>query len=323
MKLGKLPINLLEEELRKIKIHHDDVILGPKVGEDNAIIDLGDRYMVVASDPITAAAENIGYFAVHINANDIAVAGAKPAYMAADILLPEHADAEMAREVFSQLRNACDDIGVSLVTGHTEKSPGLKNIIIASTMFGFVPVYMQVTTGGAEEFDDILVTKSAGLEGTAIIASDFAERLGFLSKDEIEEAKGYLKSFSVLPEARIAADYGVTSMHDPTEGGIANALHELYRASGVGVWALLDLVPVTPLTEKICSHLEINPYGLLSSGMLLATCEPSKTKSLRAAWKDAGIESTVIGHMEQGGVRQPHGRKLPYFRSDELCRLFE
>ena len=75
---GKLPTKLLDKLLSSYEVKDKRVIIGPRVGEDAAVIDMGDKYLVAKTDPITFTAENIAWYVVNINANDIATMGATP-----------------------------------------------------------------------------------------------------------------------------------------------------------------------------------------------------------------------------------------------------
>ena len=249
---GKLPADLLQAVLDKHARHDPRVFVGPRVGEDAAVIDLGDRYLVATADPITFATDELGWYALHVNANDIAVRGTRPRWFLATLLLPAGAtDEELVRTLFGQLAEACEELEVALVGGHTEVTRGIDRPIIAGTMLGEVAKDRLVTTGGAQVGDAIVLTKGVPLEGAALLAREKeAEALARgVRPAMIRRAKAFLRTpgISILPEAEIACELAsVHAMHDPTEGGIATALHELAAAAGVGLRIDHDRITVLP-----------------------------------------------------------------------------
>ncbi len=251
--LGKLSSSLLEELLNAhFPLNDPRVVVGPKIGEDAAVIDFGDRYLVATTDPITFATDEIGWYAVHVNANDLAVRGAKPRWFQATVLLPEKkADRAMVEKIFADMAAACRELNVSVIGGHTEVSHGLDRPIVAGCMLGEVSKEKLVTTSGARVGDLIIITKGIAIEGTSIIAAQKEEELRGRGYDDrfIARARAYVHTpgISVVREALIAAEhYPVHSMHDPTEGGLANGVYEIARASGRGVIVERDAIPVLP-----------------------------------------------------------------------------
>src|SRR5262245_43881312 len=231
--VGKLRAELLERLFKQYVSAGERVVLGPRVGEDAAVIDIGDRYLVATTDPITFATDEAGWYALHVNANDLAVRGARPLWFLATVLLPEGATSEARAEaLFEELGAACAELDIALVGGHTEVTAGLPRVVISGTMLGEVAKDRLVTTGGARAGDVVLLTKGVPLEGAAILArerGDEARRRG-VPADVVERARGYLRrpGISVVPEARLACGVArVHAMHDPTEGGVATACWEL------------------------------------------------------------------------------------------------
>ena len=333
MQAGKLPPELLAQLLRGVKARDPRVVLGPKPGEDAALIDFGDRYLVAKTDPITFATDLIGWYLVQVNANDIAVMGATPKWLMATLLLPEDTDEEQAREIFHQLGEACSEIGVDLVGGHTEITLGLSRPLAVGAMLGEATKDRVVLTSGARPGDAIVVTKGIAIEGTAILAREYESdlRRADVPLDVIERAKEYLFSpgISVLRDASIACDaVEVHSMHDPTEGGLATGLMEVATAAGVGLSVDEAALPITPECREICGALGLDPLGLIASGALLATTAPQEAPRLMDALAQEGIPAYEIGRVTptQGELtlRSADGdRELPVFQRDELARFLE
>ena len=330
---GKLPAALLQAFLEKYAVLDERVVVGPKVGEDAAVLAMGDRYLVVTSDPITFVTEDLGWYALVVNANDVAVRGARPQWFLATLLLPEGQTTEASAEaVFSQLGRACQALGVSLVGGHTEITHGVDRPIIVGTMLGEVAPDKLVTTGGAQVGDILLLTKGIPIEGTSIIARTKTQELrarGF-TETFLDRARGFLHrpGISVLPEALLATELTkVHAMHDPTEGGLAGGLRELAQASGVGLRIDAERIPILPEGERLCREFGLDPLGTIASGALLLALAPSEAATMLHACAQDGIDCAFIGHVvpaAEGAMLQRRGKvePLPTFGRDEITRLF-
>jgi len=331
--LGKLPSELLAKILTQAPISDPRVVLGPGIGLDCAVVDMGDSYLVFKSDPITFATDEIGWYAVQVNANDIATTGATPRWFMVTALLPEGVTTPKGvEEISKQLFSACQDLGISLIGGHTEITYGLDRPIIVGTMVGEVARDQLITPKGAMPGDRILLTKGIPIEGTAILTREFPERLkGVLSQEEIQEGKEYLfnPGISVVKDAMIATQAGkVTAMHDPTEGGLSGALWELAEACGHTLVIDPKNVFIPKISTKICQAFEIDPLATIASGALLLTTPPEHTNAIIRSLEDEGIACADIGCVEAGNVRveqiTPKGRQLlPRPERDEIAMLFE
>lgn len=333
MKLGKLPPEVLERLLEKLPLNDPRVLLGPAIGEDAALIDWGDRLLVAKTDPVTFAADMLGWYAVQVNANDVACRGATPKWFLATILLPVSSTRRQVETIFSQLGEACRSLNISLIGGHTEVTTGVKKPIVVGCMLGEVERGKEVTTSGANIGDAIVVTKGIAIEGTALLARDAEKSLqsSGLSMALINKCKALLfyPGISVVRDALIACSVpGVNCLHDPTEGGLATGLHEVAKAANVGINLELERVPVLPETREVCRALNLNPLGLLASGCLIITLPQSRVTALVKTLKGECIEATQIGEVtppEDGIVlaTKRGKRPLPVFKHDELARFFE
>jgi hydrogenase maturation factor len=295
---GKIPIDILKEIVFKnLGVKRDEVIVGPSPGIDCAVIDVGSKSLIVSMDPITGALETIGYLAVNVNANDIATFGCKPSFLVSCILLPEKADKKTAEIISSQMNEAAKDLGIAIVGGHCETTPGLAHPVVVGCMMGITEKGKYVTAGGAKAGDKLMLTKSAGIEGTAILASDREKQLRkSLSTQELTRAKSFYTWISVVKEAIIAFRTGaVHAMHDPTEGGIAGAIHEMADASELGVRVLEEKIRVQPETMKICKFYQIDPFQLIASGSLLIAAEPESADKITRALAKEAIPTEIIG----------------------------
>jgi hydrogenase maturation factor len=331
---GKLPPALLDELLRQETRPDPRLLIGPQVGEDAAVIDMGDRLLVATADPITFATDAIGYYAVTVNANDIATMGGTPRWFLATLLLPETGTTpDLVRHIFTQIRQACDALDITLVGGHTEVTVGLTRPILSGHMLGEVLREHLVTSSGAQVGDAILLTKGVPLEGIAIIARECAARLAAqgYTHDDIARWQQFLftPGISVVKDAQIlrqAAD--VHAMHDPTEGGVATGLHELAQASGVGLHIRENQFPVLEVGSRLCTAFGLDPLGTIASGALLATVPASHAEPAIAACAAAGIAcyhiGTVVANADERFLYSAAGvRPLPTFARDEIVNLFD
>jgi len=330
--IGKFPHSLLEKLLQKPRVTDPRVLLGPGLGEDAAVIDLAETLLIAKSDPITFATDRIGWYAVQVNANDIACMGGTPRWFLATLLVPESFSEDQAEEVFNQVLDACNAIDVTLIGGHSEVTYGIDRPIVSGSMLGEVTRDRLVKTGGALEGDSIVVTKGLAIEGTALLALERADDLRKvgISDDTITQCSNLLDGagISVLTDAQVAcATAQIHSMHDVTEGGLVTGLREIAAASGLGVAIEEGSIPVLPETFEVCRALALDPLGLLASGALLITLSPEDVPSLLYQLEKKGIDGWEIGRMmpaEEGlvSIGRTGEVELPRFSRDELARYF-
>ena len=331
--VGKLPPHLLERLLQKHAAADPRVVVGPRVGEDAAVLDMGDRYLVATADPITFATDEAGWYALHINANDLAVRGARPMWFLATVLLPENGANEAAVErLFSDLGEACAELGVALIGGHTEVTAGLPRPIVSGCMLGEVDKDRLVTTGGAQAGDALLLTKGVPLEGSAIIARECAveARRRGVAAEVVERARELLRrpGISVVPEARAACGAArVHAMHDPTEGGVATACWELAQAADVGLRVDRERIPILPEGRALCEAFGLDPLGTIASGSLLLAVDAADAEPVIAACRAEGIECAQIGRVTEPSegvslATAGHARPMPTFPQDQITRIF-
>lgn len=299
MRSGKLSPTALRERIFPYLGRRADVLVHAGIGQDCAVLDFGPSVCVATCDPITGAADHLGRLAVHVACNDLATTGAEPVGLLMTLLLAEAtAEVDLDR-IVRDASSAARLIGVEIVGGHTEVTPGIPQSIVVTTAIGRAPRDGYVSAGGGRAGDVLLMTKSAGIEGTVILATDLAKRLqGLVDEATLVRARGFIDQISVVPEGRIGARLGATAMHDVTEGGVLAGVWELADASQCGVRLDADAVPIAQETRAICEALRIDPLALISSGaMLIAVPDPG---ALQAALAEAGIGSTVIGALAPG-----------------------
>ena len=332
--IGKLPLPLLRQALGRVPRQDPAVLVGAEPGEDAAVIDVGgSELLVAAADPITFAAADIGTYLMAVNGNDLAVTGAEPRWLLATVLAPAGTTATQIQALLDDVTAACAAANVALVGGHTEITETVTSPIVAGTLLGTVAHGALVRTSGARPGDALLLAGAIAVEATAILAGDHADALrsAGVSEQDIQAGAARLQSpgISVRPAAAaLQAAAEVHAMHDPTEGGLAAALHELAEAAGVGLSVDRDAVPVLPECRRICRALRLDPYALLASGALLASLPSAQAPPAVEALGNAGIPAGVIGEVTPapegrrwtvGGIDDP----ILTVERDELARFLE
>ncbi len=324
MEIGKIPNSILKEiVLGKLNNNRKEILLRPGIGEDCCAVDFGEYACVLTTDPITGAVNQVGKIAVNIACNDIASSGAEPLGLLITLLAPPKTTEQDIEMIMTSICDTANALNVDIIGGHTEITAAVNQVVIISTAVAKILKDKLVTTSGAKPGDDIIMTKSAGIEGTAIIASDHEELLrNRMTKEQLNKAKCFVSKLSVVNEGIIAGRFGVNSMHDITEGGILGALWEIGEASGVGMEVYEDLIPVEDETAVICDMLNLNPLKLISSGSMVITCENGR--DLISELNRNGISAALIGRITGETDRVLYGRNgIEVINEPETDELFE
>lgn len=332
--LGKLPNQLLAELLGRIGTQDPRVVVGPGVGLDAAVIDIGDRYLVAKTDPITFASDWLGWYAVHVNANDLACFGATPRWFLATLFLPQGAGRQLVETIFDQITQACQALEIELVGGHTEITHGIDHPLLVGCLLGEVERDGLVTAAGAEPGDAVLLAGGIPVEAVAILARERSEAL----RDQfdaayLERCRNFLfePGISVVQAAETALATGqVHAMHDPTEGGLATGLWELAQAAGQMIEVDRESIPVLPEGQALCQAMGLDPLASIASGALLLTTAADQASQVVEALERAGTAGTHIGRVIAAEGKPAvvmvdrtgrHLLALP--ERDEIARLFE
>lgn len=325
MEIGKVPENILRRSVfQKLTVKRDEVLLHSAPGEDCSVFAAGaDEAVVLSTDPITGTTGGIGKLAFHVTANDIASSGAELVGILVTIVLPPDSEEEQLKQIMDELAGLAEQYQVEILGGHTEVSAAVNQTFVSVTGVGKVAKGRLVRTGGLKPGQGLVLTKWAGIEGTSILAAEREELLKRrLYRELVDTAKGFSDWLSVVPDARIATEVGVSAMHDVTEGGVFGALWEMASASGVGVEVDLKKIPIRQETVEICEVFDINPYMLMSSGAMLIGTDHADL--LVDKLKGAGIHAAVIGYATEGSSRiVTNGEERRYLeppKPDELYR---
>ena len=297
LKVGKLDNKLLSEAvISKIKCKRPEVLVHAGVGEDCATIDFGQYECVMSTDPITASVRDIGRLCIHISANDIASNGIEPIGIMLAVMLPVGTTEDDIKHIMGQAAEAAAECNIEIIGGHTEITQAVNRPVIVSTAVGRGLARQSASARAMKPGDAIIMTKTAGIEGTGIIARDYENELApVLSQDEQEHAKKLLSNVSVVKEGIIAGRLGTHGMHDITEGGLLGAIWEMCNIAGQGALIDKQKIPTDPISEKICDHFGIDILRLISSGSMLIIAEPEKKDRIITEISSAGISATEIG----------------------------
>lgn len=326
MEIGKLPNKLLEKIVfNNIKYKRKEVLVRAAIGEDNAIVDYGDEICVLSSDPITGTTEEIGSLAVYVSCNDIASSGAEPIGVLLTVLLPPSITEEEIETIMKEAGEASKELNVEIMGGHTEVTDAVNRVVISATAIGKQKKKNMLDSTKVKVGDKILMTKYAGIEGTAIIAKEkkdyLIEKIG---EEKLKKAMDMDKMISVLKEGVILGETGVSYMHDITEGGVLGAVWEASQATGKGVKVYEDLIPMKQVTKDIAQILDIDPYRLISSGSMLVIADSDKVDDIKERLNKENIDITVIGEIiEEGILIVKKGNRVEEIlppSSDELYR---
>jgi hydrogenase expression/formation protein HypE len=305
---GKIPIEILNSTFLKLTgAGSEDVVTPPLAGLDFAALKVGAKFMIVSADPVTGVVKDIGRYAISVSANDVATSGNRAQFAESVVLLPEGADASYAKKVAGQMDAEAKKLGISIVGGHTEVTPGLRHPIVVVTAFSFVDDY--VSSRDAKGGDTIMMTKTAGLEGTAVLSGE----------------PGFLDHISVADEAVAAYRTGVVhAMHDCTEGGVLGAVFEMSLASRLGFELEEERIPVAPQTLEMCRKLKIDPLRLIASGALLLSVKKGMEPEIKRALSPI-CPVTPVGRFTKAGrtLIRKGGKRVPLRAApeDELWRV--
>jgi len=329
LNIGKLPGPLLGQLIGGLNVTDPSVIVGPGIGRDAAAVRIGDAILVLKSDPITFASAGAARYLLNVNANDLACLGAVPRWMLVTAMFPVGTTREAVQATFAELGAVSHELGITLVGGHTEITPAVNQPVLVGMLTGLADDATLLPPGGAKAGDLLVLSHPVAIEGTALLASEMAERLAALVEpDLLQSAQALVErpGLSVARDARLAQEtVEIHAMHDPTEGGIAMGAREIAEASGLGAELYLDRIPVLPETRAIATALGLDPIGMLASGSLLVACPKPDARRLLEVWRAEGQQPAIIGRLHEASLGHTlidgmETRELPVFLFDEVSR---
>ena len=341
MKTGKLPENVLKRSvLRQMKTERKEVLNGAGIGKDCAIFSFCDANVISCMQEASVAVKvstrhqqsgfTVKYTMAQLLqkcANNLAASGAEPVAAMITLLLPETAEETELKALMAEAVEKCEELSMDVVGGQTRITSDVSSTTAVVVGFGKSPAGSQTMsnmTGIATPGQDIVVSKWIGLEGTAFLAERCSEMLrarypAYL----VEEAAGFHRYLSILPEAAAAVESGVCAMHDASEGGIFGALWELAEGAGVGLTVDLRKLPLRQETVEVCEYCNVNPYQLLSGGCLVMTTEdgPGLVDSLTARQIPAVLIGKVTDRNDRIILNGEEVRYMDRPATDELYRF--
>ena len=284
--------------IKLINYRNEYIAAGPAAGQDCAVTDAGDRYILTSTECALTKEKYAPYFAVLRAANNIAACGGTPLTASAAFILPEGFDEKELKALTRMVNEACRVCGAALSGGHTEVSGEVKSFMVTVTVTGMCKKEGYLNRKNAKPGMAIIATKKIAIEKTAYLLTESdcrAKLLERLSVGYVENADGMIDGARAVKDAAIAAGNGAVMMHDAAQGGIFTALWELSVGTGCGLNVDLRAVPVAQETIEFCEIFGINPYEEASTGcMLIVTDRPAR---LLEALEAEGISAAVIGYL--------------------------
>lgn len=326
MKIGKLPEPvLIRSVLKQVKHRREEVLVGPAVGQDCAVVQVApDEVLVMSTDPITGTVKDLGSHSIHITANDLAASGAEPVGVMLTIMLPDTVEEPEVRKMMQDAEEVCRQLNMEVLGGHTEITNVVRQPLISVTGVGKIKRSRIITTLQIQPEQDVVVTKWIGLEATTILAKEKEEELRKrFPAGIVDTAIGFDRYLSVVPESKIAMEHGVTAMHDITEGGVFGALWEMASGAGVGLEVDLKKIPIRQETVEICQYFDLNPYQIMSSGSMMIVTDDGHELVRKLEAK--GIHAAVVGRTNDSNDRiLRNGEDVRYLdkpQPDELYKV--
>ena len=326
MKAGKLKESAFKRSvLKQLHTRRKDTCVAPAIGGDFGAMSIGeDMAVVLSSEPITLTRDAIGSHAIIAACNDIACSGAEPMGVSVTMILPTSVNEEELRDMIKDMEGACESCGVDIISGHTEVSRAVKEVLVVVTAMGVIEKKNMIHSSQMCSGMDIIATKWVGLEGTAILAREKEEELrSRYAQPFIDKAKTFEEMMSILPEAAVAIKSGASAMHDVSEGGVFGALWEFAQSAGVGLEIDLKKIPIRQETIEICEFLDLNPYKILSGGSLLIATKDGN--ALVMELEKNGIPAVVIGKATESNdrvlVNEDERRFLETTQTDEIWNI--
>ncbi len=326
MKIGKLPEPvLIRSVLKQVKHRREEVLVGPAVGQDCAVLQVaGDEALVMSTDPITGTVKDLGSHSIHITVNDLAASGAEPVGVMLTVMIPDTVEEPEVRKMMQDAEEVCRELNIEVIGGHTEITNVVRQPLISVTGVGKIKRSQMITTLQIQPDQDVVVTKWIGLEATSILAKEREEEVRKRVPAEIVDTSiAFGRYLSVVPESKIAMSHGVTAMHDITEGGVFGALWEMASGAGVGLEVDLKKIPIRQETVEICQYFDLNPYQIMSSGSMMIVTDDGY--ELVRKLEAAGIPAAVVGRTNSGNDRiLRNGEDVRYLdkpQPDELYKV--
>ncbi|MBX5321533.1 MAG: AIR synthase-related protein [Candidatus Bathyarchaeota archaeon] len=298
--MGKLGVKDLEKLLKCIKADAR-VIVPPMAGYDSGVHLIGDKWLVVSTDPcIDVPEEWFGWLLIHYAASDVALFGAKPEFCTINLLGPPATKPLTFQKIMRQACKAAEELGIAIVTGHTGTYEGLSTLVGVCTAYGLTEKDRLITPGGAKPGDYVICTKPLGLEiavNLSLMNRGLAEKL-FGAKRASELSRLVYMQSCVKEALALAEIKGVHAMHDLTEGGLVASLNEMADASKLGFKIEHEKIPICEEAEKLKETFRLSDEQLLSmssTGTVLVAASPEAIENIEKVLRKNRLEASVLG----------------------------
>ena len=290
-----------------------DIVVGPYTGVDVGVVRLtAHRVLLSTTDPLYIEPrlgwERAAWFAFHILASDLTTTGCRPDWATIDLDVPPDTSDRALETILRVFDRESRRLGTAIVTGHTGRYPGCAFPIVGSgTLLTAAGSDEYITTRRIPAGAELLLSRTAALEATGMLATFFPERIrDQLGSGTLRRAKAFTPFMSTVGDALRAARVGlkregVWAMHDATEGGVRTAAWEMAVASGRGVEADLSRAHVDPTAHDVAGLFGVEPLDASSEGTLLLAVEPDRVEDVTAALRSGGSTVSRLGRF----TRQP------------------
>ncbi|ADJ16251.1 AIR synthase family protein [Halalkalicoccus jeotgali] len=325
--LGKVDRAFFDEHIYpNLGADREDVRLAPQHGVDFGVIDAGEQVLALATDPVfvmpSLGFDRAAWFAFHILMSDVAVSGLRPTHLSIDLNLPAEITDEQFATVWERMHEEAEELGVSVVTGHTGRYAGCNYPMVGGgTALAVGDPDALVRPDGARAGDAVIVTKGPAIEATGLLSIQFED---LLDGEDLAAAKERFYDMSPVRDALVASAAGpVSAMHDATEGGVYGGLHEIARAGEVRIDVEREAVPVMDGVEETCAAFDIDPWISISEGTLLLTVESDGAEAVLSALESEDIPAAVVGEASAGEGVYFDGEPVERPERDPFWAAFE
>ncbi len=324
MRAGKISETVLKRSvLKKLEKNREEVIQGPGLGVDAAVLKTKEECLLFSAECISEKVEDACFYGMNRALNNLACAGAKPVGILLNILMDPDISEEMLQKFMERASGLCSRYKIDILGGHTQVTDRVGGLLPSFTAVGFGKEKRQEPTFKKEA--GLILTKEIALEGSCMLAWEKAGELeGYFNREFVRNAKNFKEKLSILPEAELLQNEENILMHDLSQGGILAGLWEMAERTAMGLEVDLKAVPIRQESVEICEYFSLNPYELLSGGALLIAAE--NAQELTGRLQKAGIRASIIGRLTSGRDRILHsGEVVSYLNRpamDNIYKLF-
>jgi len=267
---------MTQELIREVFAAHFSNPILARMNDAAVVAARGDGRLAFSIDghvvsPLFFPGGDIGELAVYGTVNDLAMMGARPLWLAASFIIEEGLEMATLERIAESMAEAAERAGVQVVAGDTkvvERGKG-DGVYISTAGVGVIPSHLDIDAGHARPGDVILLSGPIASHGMAIML----QREGLAFESELESDTAPL--YDVVAPMLEAAPH-TRAMRDATRGGLATALNELARASGVGMIIREEVIPILEPARAACELLGLDPLYVANEGVFVAIVPPEE-----------------------------------------------